>query len=58
VDTIAGGGGNDKPTGGSGGDYLAGWGGDDKFYAADGTPDELTCGNGFDRVWVDTQDLD
>jgi Ca2+-binding RTX toxin-like protein len=55
-DRIDGGPGNDIITGGSGADHLFGGPGSDTIYAADGERDVVDCGEGNDRVIVDSTD--
>jgi Ca2+-binding RTX toxin-like protein len=56
VDTLVGADGNDQLIGGPGRDRMNGGAGDDVIQAADGSPDEIVCGPGVDRVVKDRLD--
>ena len=56
ADVIHGGPGNDTLQGNAGRDVLSGDEGDDTINAADGWPDQVTCGPGFDTVTADSLD--
>jgi Ca2+-binding RTX toxin-like protein len=56
VDTLIGADGNDQLNGGPGRDRIDGGAGDDVIQAADGSPDEIVCGPGVDRVVRDRLD--
>jgi RTX calcium-binding nonapeptide repeat (4 copies) len=49
-------GGKDKVSGGNGRDNIRAGGGNDKVDAADGFPDKVKCGLGFDEAVVDIKD--
>ena len=55
-DVIHGGAGNDTLTGNAGRDELFGDAGDDVIDAADGVPDRIFCGTGYDIVQADPVD--
>jgi RTX calcium-binding nonapeptide repeat (4 copies) len=55
-DAIATGGGADRAVGGAGADRVDLGAGDDGAQVADGEPDSVTCGAGYDTVLADTAD--
>jgi RTX calcium-binding nonapeptide repeat (4 copies)/Thrombospondin type 3 repeat len=55
-DALQGGGGDDVLSGDQGADLLAGGAGSDRIAARDGETDDVTCGDGADRVEADTLD--
>jgi hypothetical protein len=56
ADRVAGGAGSDQIAGGHGRDRISGGPGHDFVRAADGDPDEIHCGSGRDRAFVDRGD--
>jgi len=56
-DVLRGGAGNDRLAGGRGRDVLLGGRGDDRLSARDGERDTVDGGPGFDRAWVDRNDV-
>jgi Ca2+-binding RTX toxin-like protein len=56
-DEAYGGGGNDYVDGGYGEDYIATGSGNDTVAARDGFEDQIYCGDGYDRVFVDRIDV-
>ncbi len=53
VDDMFGGKGADRITGGPKHDYLWGYGGNDVIKARDGHKDDVYCGAGVDRIYID-----
>lgn len=56
-DVLRGGPGNDRLFGGFGRDVIFGEQGDDRLTARDGEVDRVYGGPGFDRAWVDRNDI-
>jgi Ca2+-binding RTX toxin-like protein len=56
-DKVYGGAGNDYLDGGYGEDYINGGAGNDTIVAKDGLVDQVYCGDGYDRVYVDPIDV-
>ncbi len=56
-DKVYGGLGNDYVDGGTGEDYINAGAGNDTIAAKDGFEDQIYCGSGFDRVYVDRIDV-